>query len=74
MNDWDRNNLNFFLTASPKAMQEWHRQAEQDDYDYALALIQTAQTELHLQALDQIDAEVQEDVSAAKSILARFAL
>lgn len=74
MNDWDRNNLNFLLTATPKVMQKWHEHASQDDYNYAMELLQAAQTELELQSLDQIDCEVGHDLSAAKSVLSRFRL
>jgi len=74
MNDWDRNNLNFLLTASKETLEDWHHYADADDYAYALELLQAAQTELELIALDKIDAEVQEDLSAAQSVLARFAL
>lgn len=74
MNDWDRNNLNFLLTASPEVMQQWHDHADQDDYNYAMELLQAAQTELELMALDQIETEVGEDLSAAQAVLSGFRL
>lgn len=74
MNNWDRDNLNFLLTASKETLEDWHHCADADDYAYALELLQAAQTELELIALDTIDAEVQEDISAAQIVLARFAL
>lgn len=74
MNNWDRDNLNFLLTASKETLEDWHHYADADDYAYALELLQAAQTELELITLDTIDTEVQEDVSAARAVLSRFAL
>ena len=59
MNSFDRENLNFLLTASKKDMDEWYHYATEDDMDYAIELIRAARTELELQELELIDSEVE---------------
>lgn len=72
MNDYDRDNLNFLLTASRATMREWHAQASQDDYDYAMELLAQAMTELALHELGVIDREADQDLSMAQAVLSRF--
>ena len=74
MNDWDRDNLNFLLKASKKTLDEWHFYADEDDYKYALELLQAARTELALKELAIIDTEAVEDLSDAQAVLAGFRL
>ena len=79
MNDFDRDNLNFLLTASKQDMEDWHRYATADDYAYAQELIQRRHTELTMQELELIDSEVEflaeeQDLSEAQTLLAKFAL
>jgi hypothetical protein len=51
-NDWDRDNLNFLLNASPSVMAEWNAQADADDLDYARELLDAYAEEMRLQAQD----------------------
>ena len=75
MNSFDRENLNFLLTASKKDMDEWYHYATQDDLDYAIELIRAARTELELQELELIDSEVGDnDLTEARTVLAKFTL
>ena len=75
MNSFDRENLNFLLTASKKDMDEWYHYATEDDMDYAIELIRAARTELELQELELIDSEVGEnDLAEARAVLAKFTL
>jgi hypothetical protein len=74
MNDWDRDNLNFLLNASKETLEDWHHYADEDDYAYALELLQAARTELAMQELALIDNEAVEDVSEAKTVLSKFRL
>ena len=75
MNSFDRENLNFLLTASKKDMDEWYHYATEDDMDYAIELIRAARTELELQELELIDSEVGDnDLTEARSVLAKFTL
>ena len=59
MNSFDRENLNFLLTASKEDMDEWHRYATEDDYAYAHELIRRRHTELTLQELELLDSVVE---------------
>jgi hypothetical protein len=51
-NDWDRDNLNFLLNASPDVMAEWNAQADADDLDYARELLDAYAEEMRLEAKD----------------------
>lgn len=51
-NDWDRDNLNFLLNASPEVMADWEAQADEDDRIYAQELLDAYAEELRLQAKD----------------------
>jgi hypothetical protein len=58
-NDWDRDNLNFLLKASPAVMQDWDEQADEDDRKYAQELLDAYAEELRIQAQDlRIEAEM----------------
>jgi hypothetical protein len=74
MNNWDRSNLEFLLTASRQVLNEWHAQADEDDHAYAMELLRMARTELEMQALDLLEQDTEQDLSAAQSILSRFTL
>jgi hypothetical protein len=74
MNDWDRNNLNFLLTASQETLEDWHNYADEDDYRYALELLEAARMELTLKELLIIDDVAVEDTSEAQAVLAKFRL
>ena len=56
MNDFDRDNLEFFLHGDQKEFEEWMEQASTDDLDYALKLIRIAKAEMLEQHYDFIDA------------------
>ena len=51
-NDWDRDNLNFLLNASPDVMAEWNAQADADDLAYARELLDAYAEEMRLEAKD----------------------
>lgn len=51
MNDWDRNNLNFLLSADDRVIKEWSAQVSDDDIDYAHELLARYSEELREQAL-----------------------
>ena len=51
-NDWDRDNLNFLLNASPQVMNDRDEQADEDDRVYAQELLDAYAEELRLQAQD----------------------
>ncbi len=59
MNEHDRQNLNFLLTASPAVIAEWMSVVDQDDIDYAHELLAMAALELKEEALAlRIEAEL----------------
>jgi hypothetical protein len=51
-NDWDRDNLNFLLNASPDVIADWDEQADEEDKEYAQELLDAYAEELRLQAQD----------------------
>jgi hypothetical protein len=55
MNDFDRDNLEFFLHGDEKEFEEWMEQASSEDLDYALKLIRIAKAEVLQQHYDFID-------------------
>ena len=59
MNDHDRQNLNFLLTASPAVIADWFTKVDDDDIAYAHELLAMAALELKEQALAlRIEAEL----------------
>lgn len=74
MNDWDRNNLNFLLSANKDIMANWQLTATDDDFAYALELLRAAQAELELEALAALDSDQSLDCSQAREVLSKFAL
>lgn len=70
MNDFDRDNLEFFLHGDQKEFEEWMEQASSEDLDYALKLIRIARLELTEQEYAMYD-----DVpftTDAKEVLKQF--
>jgi hypothetical protein len=72
MNDRDRDNLNFLLKVSPEVFENWFDQADQDDINYALELLEIRKAELALKEVEFSD-DV-EDTIQANSILKGFML
>lgn len=72
MNQWDRDNLVFFLTVDSATYREWYAQATDVDKDYATTLLSLYSEELDARAAMAEDAV--EDLSAAKIALQKFRL
>jgi hypothetical protein len=70
MNDFDKDNLEFFLHGDEKEFEEWMEQASSEDLDYALKLIRIAKAELLKQHYDFIDTVTFLD--DAKKLLKQF--
>ena len=70
MNQWDRNNLQFLLTASTDTLRDWITKIDEDDLDYAFELLKMASAELDVKYMEQND-EV-EDLTEAQSVLAKI--
>ena len=72
MNDFDKDNLEFFLHGDQKEFEEWMNQASSEELDYAIRLIRIAKLELAEQEYAMLD-EVPY-VTDAKEVLKRFRL
>lgn len=69
MNDHDRSNLEFLLTASPEVLQDWYSKMDEDDILYAFELLQAASLELLERSVN-----ISTDCTEAKKILSKFML
>jgi hypothetical protein len=59
MNEHDRSNLNFLLTASPEVLKDWQSQMDSDDLEYAQELLNMYAQELRAQSQELlIEAEL----------------
>ncbi len=74
MNQHDRDNLQFLLTADSECMQNWYASVSQDDIEYAQELLRMAGTELEVKEMEFADAHNNLDITQAQSVLARFRL
>jgi len=74
MNDHDRDNLRFLLTADDSVMQDWYNQVSQDDIEYALELLQMASAELAVKEMELSEANEKLDLTQAQAVLSRFTL
>jgi hypothetical protein len=75
MNEHDRQNLNFLLTASPAVIAEWMSVVDQDDIDYAHELLAMAALELKEEALAlRIEAElsVMDSFEQAEAVIGKI--
>ena len=70
MNDFDRDNLEFFLHGDAQEFEDWMNQASSDELDYAIRLIRLARAELTEQEYAVLD-EVPHTFDA-KEVLKRF--
>jgi hypothetical protein len=66
MNQRDRDNLDFLLSASPEVIKDWYEQMDDDDIQYAFELLEMAKEELIEQQL------VGSDLSDAKAIILKY--
>lgn len=67
MTDEDYENLSFLLNLSEEAFNQWWEMIDEDDRDYALTLLKTAQHEI----IDIVQ-EKTNDLSLAKLALKKF--
>jgi hypothetical protein len=72
MNQHDKDNLQFLLTATPDVLKNWYDSVDRDDHEYAIELIRLHTSEIivhNMEAADNV-----EDLSEAQRILARYLL
>lgn len=55
MNDFDKENLRFFMEVDKATLNEWMEWADAANVAYAMNLIQRGLTELQLEALEVLD-------------------
>ena len=72
MNEFDRDNLDFFINISEAEFDEWADQASDRELYYAIRLIQTARLELVNREIDLLDTV--ENVEEAANVLKKFTL
>lgn len=77
MNQHDRDNLNFLLTASAKTLKDWQIQADEDDLIYAQELLAAYSEELKAKSLEilvEATLENLKEYNEAKITLKKFTL
>jgi hypothetical protein len=77
MNQHDRDNLNFLLTASAKTLKDWQNQADEDDFIYAQELLAAYSKELKdksAELLVEATLETHTEYREAKNALKKFTL
>jgi hypothetical protein len=72
MNQWDRDNLIFFLTADSGTYKDWYSQATDADKDYATTLLSRYSEELDVRAVMAEDTV--KDFTSACTVLQKFRL
>lgn len=70
MNDQDYSNLQFLLNANEETLRQWFDVVSDDDKDYAMELLQTAQGEILFFRM-QYEEDVT-DLTEARNILSKF--
>jgi hypothetical protein len=76
MNEHDKTNLEFLLSAGPETISDWYGKTSQDDHDYAMELLAAYAKELaELSGNLIIEAELEvSQMAEAKSALMKFML
>ncbi|NBR23676.1 MAG: hypothetical protein EBU08_07875 [Micrococcales bacterium] len=72
MNEFDKDNLDFFLKTNQAEFEEWMEQATDQELQYAMQLIRQSRRELVEQELALIDSV--NDTKQASDILKKFTL
>jgi hypothetical protein len=72
MNAWDKNNLDFIMSLSPKEFDEWYECLDDDDIKYAMELLAQARAEV-ADHLAELTVEVN-DLTDAKKVLGKYTL
>jgi len=68
MNDFDKENLEFFMRADKATMKEWYEWADQENLAYAMRLIQIELARLSMETLILTD-DVEHTDDADRAIL-----
>lgn len=77
MNQHDRDNLIFLLTASKETLQDWYSKMDEDDFKYAMELLEAYSQELDMRTAlmeDRVPARKKDPYPEATAVLAKFRL
>lgn len=72
MNQHDKDNLQFLLTASPEVLKDWYDSVDRDDHEYAIELIRLHTSEIIVHNMEMADNVT--DLSEARQVLAKYRL
>ena len=72
MNQHDKDNLHFLLTAAPEVLKDWYDSVDRDDHEYAIELIKLHTAEIIVHNMEQNDDVT--DLSEARQVLAKYRL
>jgi hypothetical protein len=72
MNQHDKDNLQFLLTATPDVLKDWYDSVDRDDHEYAIELIRLHTAEIIVHNMEVADNV--EDLSEARQVLAKYRL
>ena len=71
MNDWDRDNLSFILSADESEFEAWLAQTTRDDVLYALELFARHRNELVVAEMELLESMEEMDCTEALSFINR---
>ena len=74
MNEFDRDNFEWFSTASAKELEQWYEQADINDLKYMIRLVQEELTNLSLEEMDIRESTLHNYVDPTKKLLSKFTL
>ena len=68
MNQHDKENLNFLLSATPEVLKDWFESVEEDDHIYAAELLAAYKLELaEIQAQKELEDGFEEQIATMSS-------
>ena len=68
----DRDNIRFLLSAGPKELEEWFNTVPTEDIDYALYILKTFYSELETKSLDRLEETIDPDFTEANELIQRI--
>ena len=71
MNEWDRDNLNFILSADESEFEAWLSQLSKDDVIYALELFARHRNEIVVAEMELLESTEELDCTEALSFINR---
>ena len=74
MNQHDREQLNYIMSLSDQAFDDWAQSISIKDVQYAVELIQAARTESFMIEQELLDALEDSDLAEANAVLKKFML